>query len=114
MRVVRVAASARRSCSRIAKASSIACLCGRKPAPELSSHALALADRQGHRLDRREIGKKRVDLEGSGQAMAHPRRRRHAGDVLPASRMRPESGRSCPVIRLISVVLPAPFGPISA
>ena len=33
---------------------------------------------------------------------------------LPSSRMRPESGLSCPVIRLISVVLPAPFGPISA
>ena len=30
------------------------------------------------------------------------------------SRISPASGRSMPVIRLISVVLPAPFGPISA
>ena len=32
----------------------------------------------------------------------------------PPSRIWPASGRSMPVIRLISVVLPAPFGPISA
>src|SRR3954471_1719962 len=32
----------------------------------------------------------------------------------PSSRMRPAVGRSTPVSRLITVVLPAPFGPISA
>src|SRR5262245_27167092 len=32
----------------------------------------------------------------------------------PSSRMRPADGRSTPVSRLITVVLPAPFGPISA
>src|SRR3954470_7338771 len=33
---------------------------------------------------------------------------------LPSSRMRPPLGLSTPVNRLMSVVLPAPFGPISA
>src|SRR5713101_1812117 len=32
----------------------------------------------------------------------------------PSSRMRPAEGRSTPVSRLITVVLPAPFGPIKA
>src|SRR5262245_64886071 len=32
----------------------------------------------------------------------------------PSSRMRPADGRNTPVSRLITVVLPAPFGPISA
>src|SRR5262245_59678725 len=32
----------------------------------------------------------------------------------PSSRMRPADGRSTPVSRLITVVLPAPFGPIRA
>ena len=32
----------------------------------------------------------------------------------PSSQMLPEVGSSTPVSRLISVVLPAPFGPISA
>src|SRR4029453_18446983 len=32
----------------------------------------------------------------------------------PASRMVPECGSSCPVSCLIRVVLPAPFGPITA
>src|SRR5665213_4554455 len=32
----------------------------------------------------------------------------------PASRMRPECGSNCPVSWLISVVLPAPFGPMMA
>ena len=32
----------------------------------------------------------------------------------PSSQMLPDDGLSTPVIRLTSVVLPAPFGPISA
>jgi len=33
---------------------------------------------------------------------------------LPLSRMRPEVGRSTPVTQLKNVLLPAPFGPITA
>src|SRR3984957_18922734 len=43
--------------------------------------------------------------------------RRHAGRrvmSLPANRMAPEFGSTCPVSWLISVVLPAPFGPMIA
>ena len=36
------------------------------------------------------------------------------GDVLPSSRILPAVGLSTPVRRLITVVLPAPFGPIRA
>jgi hypothetical protein len=47
-----------------------------------------------------------------------PRRTRvwggRAETFSPSSMIRPESGANCPVMRLISVVLPAPFGPISA
>ena len=35
-------------------------------------------------------------------------------EQAPSSRMRPELGFSTPVRRLMTVVLPAPFGPISA
>ena len=49
---------------------------------------------------------------------ASPRRARSACDVpVMSSPLRltvPEDGFSAPVMRLISVVLPAPFGPISA
>src|SRR3984885_8482547 len=43
--------------------------------------------------------------------------RRHAGSrvmSLPVNRMAPEFGSTCPVSWLISVVLPAPFGPMIA
>src|SRR5579863_10295833 len=45
------------------------------------------------------------------------RLRRHAGKWVmssPAKRMVPPLGRNCPINWLISVVLPAPFGPIMA
>ncbi len=49
---------------------------------------------------------------------ARPRRARSSCDTVvmssPFSMMRPDDGESAPVIRLTSVVLPAPFGPISA
>src|SRR4029077_11809795 len=49
---------------------------------------------------------------------ARPRRlRRHAGTKVmssPAKRMLPPLGRNCPINWLISVVLPAPFGPMIA
>ena len=50
------------------------------------------------------------------RAMPSLTRRCEAYAVMsrPSSRMRPAVGRSTPVRRLISVVLPAPFGPISA
>ena len=37
---------------------------------------------------------------------------RHAGDVAVEQPIEPRSGASSPVIRLNSVVLPAPFGPM--
>ena len=47
-----------------------------------------------------------------------PSRTRFCGEALvtstPLRMMRPEVGLSMPVNRLINVVLPAPFGPISA
>ena len=115
MRVGRVATSARRSCRRIAKASSIGVPVRGEAAPELARDASRSQIASVTRLDRREVGEQRVDLEGARQAVAHARGRRRAGDVLA---VRAGCGRSpgCswPVIRLISVVLPAPFGPISA
>jgi hypothetical protein len=47
-----------------------------------------------------------------------PRRTRRCGASVvmsrPSRRIVPEVGSSTPVSRLMSVVLPAPFGPISA
>ncbi len=78
-------------------------------------HAAPLADRERHRFQRVEAGKQRVDLEGARQPAPHPLLRRQRGDVLVAEEnLRRHWARSMPVIRLISVVLPAPFGPISA
>jgi hypothetical protein len=61
----------------------------------------------------------RVDLERADEAAANARLRTVARDLLVAEKTSPRkiwptSGCSMPVIRLIRVVLPAPFGPISA
>ena len=49
-----------------------------------------------------------------GETEPRARMRRQTRDIRPAKRMRPQSGASKPEIWLISVVLPAPFGPMMA
>ena len=77
--------------------------------------ALVGADRGEHGLLDRERGKDAGDLEGAADAVTHDlaaasgrrdRRRRAGRGRHPAS--------SAPVIRLKNVLLPAPFGPITA
>ena len=63
----------------------------------------------------REVGEEGVDLEGAGEAAADAGGDGGAGHVLAVEQdAARSSGGSWPVIRLMSVVLPAPFGPISA
>ena len=58
--------------------------------------------------------KHRRDLEAADQAQARDHGRLHAGDVAALERMVPRVGGRNEVSRLKQVVLPAPFGPISA
>ena len=75
---------------------------------------LALGDRQVDVLQHGEPAKQLIDLERAGEAA--PRALACGSPVMssPSSSTRPAMGCSAPVIRLTSVVLPAPFGPISA
>ena len=74
----------------------------------------ALGDREPERLERRQVGEQLVDLERAREAEPHALVRLESVMSWPSSRMRPAVGASTPVSRLMSVVLPAPFGPISA
>ena len=61
-----------------------------------------------------QSGERLHDLEGAGDAAPRQAVRGLAGDVGPAVQMRPSLGGRKPVMMANSVVLPAPFGPISA
>jgi hypothetical protein len=54
------------------------------------------------------------DLEGTAQPRFGDGVRLHPAMERPSSVIRPASGANMPEIRLNAVVLPAPFGPISA
>src|SRR5215468_1019907 len=56
----------------------------RQTAPPRRRVAVALADRQRHRLERVQPGEQRVDLERAREPALHSRRRRGAGDLLAA------------------------------
>ena len=70
----------------------------------------------GHQVLRhRQRRKDARDLERAADAAPDDRGAASAGDVLARrTGSRPASGRNAPEIRLKNVVLPAPFGPITA
>ena len=57
---------------------------GRQPPPEVARHALPLAHRECHRLQRVEMREQRVDLEGAHQPALDALVRLERGDVLRA------------------------------
>ena len=86
----------------------------RQAAPPVVRRPFALEHGEGHRLDGRELREERVDLERAREAFLHPRIGAQEVISSPPRNTWPESGRSIPVSRFMSVVLPAPFGPMSA
>ena len=70
--------------------------------------------RQRHILQRRELAQDRGDLEGAAEAQPHARVGGQAGDVaageMDGARIRRDHAGEL----VTRVVLPAPFGPISA
>ena len=84
-------------------------------APPLAAELHALGDREPDGFERRQVGEQLVDLEGARDAELHALVRLEIGDVAGLrAGCCPAVGRSTPVSRLMIVVLPAPFGPISA
>ena len=84
-------------------------------APEAEGVAGMRLHGERHVVERREVEEQRGDLERARE----PQRRcaaRPAARVMsrPSKRMRPASGAISPVSWPISVVLPAPFGPMMA
>ena len=76
----------------------------------------ASASEQGaHRdvVQNRQAGKRPHDLEGASDAQPCTTICGQRARDRPSNRISPELGASVPLIRLISVVLPAPFGPIT-
>ena len=65
-------------------------------------------------LPHRQAGKRLHDLEGARDAAPRQQVRRHAGDVVAGIDDAAFAGRRNPVMIANRVVLPAPFGPISA
>ena len=74
----------------------------------------ALGDREVDVLEHREPAEQPVDLERPGDAELDAFGLGDARDVAPFSSTWPDVGGMRPVRRLTNVVLPAPFGPISA
>ena len=70
--------------------------------------------RQRDIVEHAEIEKQRRDLERARQPERAAPMHRQRVMSWPAKRMRPASGVNWPVSCAISVVLPAPFGPITA
>ena len=88
---------------------------GADRAPEIVGVAVALGDHHADVLQNGQPAEQLVDLEGAREPAARALGLRQLAVIsTPSSTTRPEDGLSAPVIRLTSVVLPAPFGPISA
>ena len=84
-------------------------------AEEAEARAGARLHRERDVFQHRKSRKDRRDLKAARQpARARAPRGGNAVTSLPANRMRPSSGGMMPDIWLISVVLPAPFGPMMA
>ena len=82
-----------------------------KSAPEPSRSEIARPSDSGGR----QIGKELIDLERARKAHPDPRAGGKSGDVAALEKdLRPRSAAITPVRKSISVVLPAPLGPISA
>jgi hypothetical protein len=75
--------------------------------------AAPLADRQHHRFEHRHAREQGVDLEGARHAALDALVLRQGVMSSPPSQTLPRWAKP-PVSRLMKVVLPAPFGPISA
>jgi hypothetical protein len=83
--------------------------------PELEAVAGLRLHRQRHVVERAEVAVDAGDLEGAREALARALRARAASVMSSApKRTWPLSGRSSPESCLMKVVLPAPFGPITA
>jgi hypothetical protein len=80
----------------------------------LPGQAAPLQDRERHRFKRVETGKQCIDLECAREPAPHAVLRTQPVMSSPPRRICPALGVNIPVIRLIKVVLPAPFGPINA
>ncbi len=102
----RPSAASAASCSAAARA---------QPAPRPPADRRAAEQRQHHVVPQRLPREQRQDLIGPAQPGPRPPPRRHARPA-PARTAGccPRSARRSPVIRLNSVVLPAPLGPISS
>ena len=84
-----------------------------EPHERIPAQARQPEQRQRHVAQQRLAREQRDDLVGAREPQMRAPAARDAGDVaLEQQRPRRESARSSPVIRLNSVVLPAPFGPM--
>ena len=81
--------------------------------PHLEISAEMGPSSQRHVLDDRQIAKDLRDLKRSGQSGGDKPMRRPCGHIRSAQKHFPPAGRRNPEIQLNTVVLPAPFGPIS-
>ena len=101
---------------RVSRSSISATISGRPPATRQKSAPEPLRSEIARPSDSagRQIGKELIDLERAREAQPHARAGRKRRDSRPAVGPGPRSASSTPVSRLISVVLPAPLGPISA
>ena len=64
-------------------------------------------------VEHRQAGEGPHDLEGAADAEPRAAEGGQRAMDLPSNRISPELGASVPLIRLTSVVLPAPFGPMT-
>ncbi len=89
----------------------------RLPLHPVKRHAGAPAPRQHrhqHVLQHRQAREDVHDLERARQSLANPVVNGEPRDRFALEIQAPQSGTSAPVTRLMSVVLPAPFGPMMA